>query len=131
MKRFVTSLLMVLYMAAAVGFSCSFHYCGGEYEGVHFTADVEKNCCGESEDTDGCCHTTVVSAKYKDDHAPSAFKVLLAKDAPALIPAAIRYLRHTGRTFTATAATGHFYKGPAPPLLQGIPLYLFIRVLRL
>lgn len=130
MKRFVTFLLMVLYMAAAVGFSFSLHYCGGEYEGVHFTADVEKNCCGESEHSDDCCQNKVVSAKYKDDHTPSAFKVVLTKTVDAFAP----LIGHTTTPYRALPpafATYHYYKGPAPPLLGGIPLYLFIRVLRL
>jgi len=118
-------------MAAAVGFSCSFHYCGGEYHGLCFTADTEKDCCGTTEDSDGCCEDKVVRAKYKDDHTPSAFKVVvLSKILQIFLPTG-SYPHASYRAFAGIRSSGHYYKGPAPPLLRGIPLYLFIRVLRL
>ncbi len=65
--------MMVLYMVSAIGISYSMHYCSGKFKEVCFTADTEKNCCGDSE-KDGCCTDKVVSFKCKDSHTPAAYE---------------------------------------------------------
>lgn len=132
MRRFVTSILMIAYMAAAIGFSFSFHYCGGEYHGICFTSDTEKDCCGEMEEgNDGCCEDKVISAKHNSDHAPSLSNVLVNTLAPVFILPA-RYHHHFySASYNSLRAIRYGRKGPAPPLISGIPLYLFIRLLRI
>jgi hypothetical protein len=122
---------MMTYMASAIGFSFSFHYCGGSFHGICFTADTEEDCCGTKEQSNGCCEDKVVSAKFKDDHSPTFFSII-----PKVILDFLPVLR---MTFVHVAVQKGIHavsinnKGPSPPALgsRGIPIYLFIRVLRL
>lgn len=57
-------------MASAIGVTCSLHYCGTHFRELCFTADTEKNCCGEFEKP-GCCHDDVIKVKVSDSHAPA------------------------------------------------------------
>lgn len=117
-------------MAAAIGFSFSFHYCGGEYHSICFTGDAEKDCCGEMEKgNEGCCEDKIVSAKYKDDHTPSAVTIVISSIISILPPRA-GYHIFTSEIFS-TSVVPNYNKGPAPPLITGIPLYLLLRVLRI
>jgi hypothetical protein len=130
MKRLIASVVMIAYMAAAIGFSFSFHYCGGTLHSICFTEDTEEGCCGSKEDSDGCCEDKVISAKYKDDHTPSFASVPLVKvTTDVVLPRIYGYVHTAVCTYTHPVST--YNKGPSPPLLRGIPIYLFIRVLRL
>jgi len=111
-------------MAAAIGFSFSFHYCGGSFHGICFTSDTEKGCCGSKEKSNGCCEDKVVSAKYKDDHTPASFAVLL-KTVPAIISPQYHYGAERP-VIAASYPVTNYNKGPSPPLLKGVPLYILI-----
>lgn len=128
MKKLVTVFMMFLYMASAMGFSFSLHYCGGHYKQLCFTSDTEEGCCGESEHKSNCCEDKVISAKYKDDHTAYA-KIILPKmffaDAapvyPSITLSGISYNTHDG----------YVANDSSPPIVSDVPIYLMNRVLRI
>jgi hypothetical protein len=123
---------MIAYMAAAIEFSFSFHYCGGEYHSICFTSDTEKDCCGEMEaGNDGCCEDKVVSAKHSNDHAPSVFNILTNTLSTVFILPNVHHYYFYPIRYKGLRSIKFDRKGPAPPLISGIPLYLLIRVLRI
>lgn len=127
MKRLLTTLIMLCYMANAIGMSFSMHYCGGSFRQVCFTADTEKNCCGEGEKS-GCCKDHFVKAKFKDDHTPKAFTLALKIPAEAI---AKQQFGYTPEPFLIYQEEVHIAHGPSPPLLQEIPIYILVRNLRI
>lgn len=128
MKRLISLLILVTYMASAIGFSFSLHYCGGHFKSVCFTKDTEKDCCGKSEHKTNCCHDKVITAKVKDDHSSSVFsfspKIFIAD---AVI----------GPRFVANVISTHSahdrlsFTDSSPPKVPGIPVFLKNRVLRI
>ncbi|MBE2289221.1 MAG: hypothetical protein IAE95_06675 [Chitinophagaceae bacterium] len=130
MKRIIASIVMIAYVAAAISFSFSFHYCGGELEDICFTADTEEGCCGSGEESSGCCEDKVVSAKYKDDHTPSvfefrAFKIL----SEVVVNHTLPYIPSVAHLFMSGEVV--LNKGPSPPKLIGNKLFLLFRVFRI
>lgn len=127
MKKLVTIILMMTYMACAIGFTFSFHYCGGHYKYVCFTADTEEDCCGENEHKTNCCDDKVVSAKVKD-HTAFA-KMLLAKvffvhDLQPSPQYSYKVAYHTGYRY-------YWASNSSPPIVTDVPIYLLNRVLRI
>ncbi len=119
---------MAIYMASAVGFSFSFHYCGGHYKGICFTSDTEKGCCGKNEHKTNCCEDKVVKAKFKDDHSSSA-KAILAK---IFSPQAIQqYPALFNHKVIYVAQLTYVANDSSPPFTPSTPLYLMNRVLRI
>jgi hypothetical protein len=129
MKRIVTSLLMIAYMAGAIGLSFSFHYCGGEFHAICFTEDTEKDCCGTKEKSDGCCEDKVISAKCAESHAP-AYATFAPKVFTEFLPAPV-YPGFNLRMQAYDYAAPLVQKGHSPPFLDHVPIYLQHRVLRI
>ncbi len=133
MKRFITSIVLVIYMVAAVGVSFSFHYCGGHYQSVQLGGENVKGCCDdvgtESEDTD-CCSNKVVKIDCKDAHSASEYVdiVSFAHDV-ALLPTLWNFY-NTVSSLVSVTQEHRPIRGPAPPLIT-IPLFILHRVLRL
>ncbi len=128
MKKLLSIWIMIAYMASAIGFSCSLHYCGGKFKEVCFTADTEKNCCGSMEKSAGCCSDKVIKAQIKDNHTAGA-KTILAKAFFFIVPAKYSYIY--SRYIPIESFEELTLKGPAPPLLpQSVPIYLKNRVIR-
>lgn len=114
-------------MACAVGFTFSFHYCGGHFRYICFTSDTEEGCCGENEHKTNCCEDKVVSAKVKDHTAFAKMllpKVFLADAILPSHPLNRPVICHTGyRSYVANDSS--------PPIVSDVPIYLMNRVLRI
>jgi hypothetical protein len=128
MKKLITFVLMVTYMASAIGFTYSLHYCGGHYKYVCFTSDTEKGCCGKNEHKTNCCKDVVIKAKFKNNHNPSAKAILSHTNFECIAP--------TRFEFTVTKARDdkfarYIAKDLPPPLSSQVPLYLLNRVFRI
>jgi hypothetical protein len=128
MKKLLTLVLMITYLASAIEFSFSFHYCGGSFKEICFTSDTEKNCCGTKEKSAGCCSDKVVKAKFKDDQTVFAksvsSKVLVVH---GVLPPAIPSL-------ACNISQGYpiyISSDPSPPVTRTIPIYLKNRVFRI
>lgn len=129
MKRVLASLLLIAYMANAINFTFSFHYCGGTYHSICFTSDTEADCCGSEEEDDGCCEDKVVSAKFKDNHTP-AFKTSFSKIVFDPAPV-VAYYPPAGLVISTVLIDHVLHTGHSPPILGNLPVYLLNRVLRL
>ncbi|MCD6012326.1 MAG: hypothetical protein K0Q79_2188 [Flavipsychrobacter sp.] len=118
---------MVAYTAAAINFTFSFHYCGGAFHGICFTSDTEADCCGVDVMDDDCCSDKIVSAKFKDDHTPAAKAALSMYGWDWIVP------YYTVPVHFVNTYVSHrvLHTGHSPPILGTVPIYLFVRVLRL
>ena len=128
MKKLITLLVLTTYMASAIGFSFSLHYCGGKFKEVCFTSDTEKNCCGTKEKAGHCCEDKVISAKYKDNHTPSVKAILSHAFLECLVPT---YFEFTAANTRDEKFTRYIAKDLPPPLSSKVPLYLLNRVIRI
>ena len=126
MKRLLSLFILVTYMASAIGFSYSLHYCAGKFKQVCFTADTEKNCCGADE-VEGCCTNKVVQVKCKDNHTPANHTIV-----PILLSCIIPVIHIAFPTAKKTTDVYQTYiaQDTSPPHIFGIPIYLKIRVIR-
>ncbi len=129
MKKVIAFFVLLVYMASAIGLTFSFHYCGGHFKKICFTADTEKGCCSKGKHKKNCCEDKVVSAKFKDNHASGAKAAIISKiffaEAvlffPQLAQSTVCY--NGFRVYTAN--------DPSPPIIPGVPIYLMNRVLRI
>jgi hypothetical protein len=127
MKKLFTLFLIVTYMASAIGFTYSLHYCGGHFKGVCFTSDTEKGCCGKGKHKKNCCKDKVISAKFKSSHAPSA-KALLSK--VFFFQAVLMHSEFPANKNVFTGFPTYVSCDPSPPDPSDVPIYLLNRVLR-
>jgi ribosomal protein S27AE len=70
MKKFVTAILALLYLAISSGVALELHYCMGKLAGVELFAGHNDRCgrCGMTEKKSGCCHDEVKLYKLEDAH---------------------------------------------------------------
>jgi hypothetical protein len=67
-RKFVASLLLVLYLLPAEGIHLHRHFCSGEVAAIsYFSKTDEKDCCGEDR-CDDCCYDDRVVIKLSADH---------------------------------------------------------------
>ena len=118
---------MLTYMASAIGFTFSLHYCGGSFKEVCFTSDTEKNCCGTKEKAGGCCSDKVVKIKCKDSHSPAAHSVL--PDLNYYISPVTQFVCTVVKR-TAKGYQTFVFNDTSPPPVRGVPIYLKNRVFR-
>lgn len=119
---------MVTYMAGAIGFTFSLHYCGGKFKEVCFTSDTEKDCCGTREKSHNCCEDKFVSAKVKDAHTPAA-KAILSNPFYCIVPAPqLIYSNFVPEEYPSFTCTTY---APSPPVRQNVPIYIMNRVFRI
>lgn len=128
MKRIVALVLIVTYMASAIGFSYSLHYCGGHYKYVCFTSDTEKGCCGKNEHKSNCCKDKVIKAKFKSNHNPVA-KAVLGK--VFFECTTVHQLAISSSNYAADGYRTYISSDPSPPGSSDCPIYLLNRVLRI
>jgi hypothetical protein len=127
MKKLLAVLIMVTYMASAIGFTYSLHYCGGHFKGVCFTSDTEKGCCGKGKHKENCCKNKVVSAKFKGGHAPSA-KALLSK--VFFVQAILVHAELPVNNNVYAGFPAYVSSDPSPPFSSSVAIYLLDCVLR-
>jgi hypothetical protein len=120
MKRFLATILAVIYLSISSGMVVNIHYCMGKFSSAKLAVLPGKTCgCGKME-TKGCCKTESKLVKLED--AQKAAYADFAIQAPVAI------LHYTGLNLLQTS----FHKGPdnlspqvhAPPLLSEQDTYL-------
>lgn len=128
MKKLFAIFLMVTYMAGAIGFSYSLHYCGGHFRHVSFSSDTEKGCCGHGKHKKNCCKDKVVKAKNSDDQS---FKVKTTVGKVFFFhvykPTNCELVQRTFCECTNFVESSD----SSPPFVRSIPIYLQNRVLRI
>lgn len=127
-KKLLTVVLMITYMAGAVGFTFSLHYCGGHYKSTCFTSDTEKGCCGKNEHKTNCCKDKTFKAKFKDNHSSSA-KAVVAK--VFFTDAIIHQPVLTAQAISYADCDTYVANDSSPPFVRGVPIYLMNRVFRI
>jgi hypothetical protein len=68
--RHITVLL--LYVLVTVGMTVATHFCAGEPVSANLLNGTEHSapcCCGDQEDMEGCCSTSVSTLRVDDAHA--------------------------------------------------------------
>jgi len=130
MKRILATLILVAYTAAAISFSFSVHYCGGSMQGVYLAAGNETGCCDDEAEADGCCEDKVVRAKTNEDHTVQVSDLVLKPVFVAVLPQLVR-LPFDVFAPVAFASAVAALRGPAPPLIRGIPLFILHRNFRI
>lgn len=70
MKRIVTGILALLYLAVSSGVVLEVHYCMGKIAGVELYGGHNEQCgkCGMKEGKGGCCHDQLQVYKLEDVH---------------------------------------------------------------
>jgi hypothetical protein len=131
MKKFLLSILALIYLANVSGASLQLHYCMGKLVRIGVIPESKKQC--------SHCGMTKSAADAKHCCKDEAKKVSSGKDSKAVI-ASIQYLKSAAAT--AIAIETHSAAAPciitqitsfpvcnAPPATE--PLYLLFRVIRI
>jgi hypothetical protein len=124
MKRFLVTILAVLYMAGAMGATVHIHYCMGEPVGASLIHDDEHLCgkCGMKTATQkkGCCKDEQKTFKAADHQlAKASFDF---SHQPALVPTPPVCNGYAATVFTVVSrniAISH-----SPPFVRKCPIYL-------
>lgn len=58
MKKWILSLISVIYLGVSSGIAMEVHFCMGDKVGVTLYGDSDERCgrCGMEEEDNGCCH---------------------------------------------------------------------------
>lgn len=129
MKRFIASILLLVYCTVNTGFVVSAHYCMDRFEGIQLGAAESKECgkCGMHKDaSEGCCRDEVKVVMAEQDQ-------LFAKTVayPLVQPLAILYpSAHLAAPFYNFILSPEAFS-LLPPLLSKQDTYLSNRVFRL
>lgn len=131
MKRFLTSLLAVLYLSLASGVTVHAHYCMGKligtslaHAGVEDSGEHTCGLCGMTKGADdgGCCHDEEASFKVSEAqkgaiHAPAYIMLMADVPAPLVLTAV-----HTALPLRDVAVS-HWANAP-PPRPPAVPIFL-------
>ena len=126
MKKFVVSVLLLVYILTASGASISLHYCMGKFSGWDIDKNTTSRCsnCGmQKADKKGCCNDVYAHFQLKKDQLASSiyfisFKSTQYSNRQHTIFYAITFLTYPDASYSINS----------PPLK--IPLYKLHRVLR-
>lgn len=120
MKKFLVTILAVIYLATSTGTTINIHYCMGKKYDLQFFNHKKCSKCGMRINKPGCCKTEYQLCKIKDNHIGSEnvaipfihfsiiyfFNSALIINSVPLKPVAIINSSHS------------------PPLYNGIPAYI-------
>ena len=85
MKKFLLSILSVIYLIVACGFAVNIHYCMGRISNIDYAYSNNKTCsrCG-MENKRGCCHSEFKIIKLSDDQQTAKATIDIEQQ-PAII----------------------------------------------
>ncbi len=109
MKKFLVTLLAVLYLGMSSGIAMELHYCMGRLAGIELFSNDNECCtrCGMKEKKGGCCSDEYKFVKLEDAHKQAGNEQLKAPvEAPLWVPV---------RPEPLFAATPVCHKSPAVP----------------
>ena len=91
MKRFIATLLMLLYVVSVSGATFNVHFCGNKFQALSFAGFEHKGCCcGKAKPMKtGCCTDKMISIITGNDHKQveiSTTPLSLSKNCLAEIP---------------------------------------------
>jgi hypothetical protein len=86
MKRFIVTILALLYFTVSSGMVMNIHYCMGKIRSVKLQATAKKMCgCKKQQEKKSCCKTEHKLIKVQDSHKASAAGIDIAAPV-ALLP---------------------------------------------
>ena len=130
MKKLVTSIALVCYLAVSCGVVINYHYCMKRLASTQLFASAKPVCgkCGmHTKRSNGCCHDEVKVVKLvQDQNTISGFTYELPSiDATVNIPS-----EFIAAAFYNINEQRHFHNH-SPPLLSAQDTYLQINVFRI
>lgn len=87
MKALRHTVLLLLYVWVTVGMTVATHFCAGEPVSAQALGGAEQGavcCCGEADDMEGCCSTSVTTVRVEDAHTAAAGSFFAVFQAEAL-----------------------------------------------
>jgi hypothetical protein len=118
-KRFLTSIIAVLYFVISSGVVVNIHYCMGRVKEVKYQTLAEKKCgCGKMA-SKSCCKTTFKLVKLED--AQKAAAAFYNIEAPAAL---ITTQTNPFAAPVLPSADRLYVYGHSPPLLSAQDTYL-------
>ncbi len=131
MKRFLVTILSILYLASAMGATVEIHYCMGKGMGANFVHKEDDKCrkCGMNKSkSKGCCkdeHKTFKTSDHQQTKVTFDF---------SLVPVSALPVNYSEQYFAPlhSIAISSSVKAHAPPdLYAHCPLYLQVRNIRI
>lgn len=129
MKKFVVTILLLLYLIPTFGINVTVHYCGGEISSVSFgTVATDKCACGSKKMKKNCCQDKNFSFEVDDDQSKTqVVEITFLKyfDIQADLPKAFQF---DYQYFPQIATEDYFHH---PPNNVKPPLYILHQVFRI
>jgi hypothetical protein len=117
MKKFLVTILAIVYLGVSSGFAMTIHYCMGKVSSVELLSNKNKcGKCGMKSDT-GCCKDDFKVFKINDAHK------LISNDINIFTPIAV--IDDSKNIFNSRpfpSGTILAYHNNSPPISQGISL---------
>ena len=121
MKKVAIILLISIYATSTFGISIKQFYCCGKLKSITVSIGTETtNKCKKGDDTGNCCKTKFRFYKVKDTHFATDLFNIPAKHYTQL-PALTSSVAIQVTTFKKPVVTNSPH---APPLFNGVPLYI-------
>ena len=127
MKKFLVTVLAIIYLTVSSGFAMTIHYCMGKISSIDLLNYKEKKCdkCG-MKTTDGCCKDDFKVFKINDSHK------LITNDINIFSPLTIL---GNSKSFLYPdfqyAEITRVFNNHSPPVPQGISLCILNSVFRI
>jgi hypothetical protein len=121
MKKISLILLILIYSISSFGIGIKQFYCCGKLESTTLSfLQVEKKKCDKDDGTSGCCKTEFKSFKIKDSHVAAAdISAPGTQIAELYLTVPVFEILALSKQTLVVANAAH-----APPLQQGIPIYI-------
>ena len=115
MKKFLVSLLAVLYLGMSSGIAMELHYCMGRLAGIEWFSSDNDRCgrCGIKEKKGGCCSDEYKFVKLQDAHKQTGHDPLKCPVAEA--PAVVFHPAPALPPADCLPVTCHLPAPPSPP----------------
>jgi hypothetical protein len=122
MKKFLSYMLLCIYLVFSTGWNIHLHYCGGSLAGLGFSAPKIEDCCGKqlSSKPNKCCKDEVKSFKSDENQRSSGNLRLLNPVFAALVQTNV--ILPEARILAYTPYRFAYKRQHAPP--NSVPLYL-------
>lgn len=128
MKKCITILLLFIYSFSTLGMSLREVYCCGKLKSVQFVINTHaQHKCNKGDEKNGCCTSKFQNLKVKDDQLTASDILSLVKAHVALHSTAQNWQPSLNLNSQALVS----YHNNAPPLHNGIPIYIFDCVYRI
>ena len=120
MKRFIATILAIIYFSVSSGMVMNMHYCMGKLSSVNLSVSAAKKCgCGMSEKK-GCCKTETKLIRLEDAQQKASLAELALNLSVAVPIAPLNFLQ----TPFLNSQAGVLLKVHPPPLLPNRDIYL-------